>query len=88
MALLPRRIISSRSVFEMSNPPLPDPPDGILPFSLPASLSMFGISSTVHSSAIIRTPQLMSNPTPPGEIEPPCSPHSTSVAKTPPIGKP
>ena len=35
-----------------------------------------------------RTPQLMSNPTPPGDIAPPNSPAFTSVATTPPIGNP
>ena len=72
----------------MSRPPFPEPPDGILPFRRPANRSRFGMSSTLHSRATIRTPQLMSNPTPPGEIEPPCSPQLTSVARTPPIGNP
>ena len=88
IALLPREIISSSSRRLISNPPLPEPPEGILPFSLPANLSRFGMSSTLHSSATILTPQLMSKPTPPGEIEPPSSPQLTSVARTPPIGKP
>ena len=42
-------------------------------------------SSSVSAEASRRTPQQMSKPTPPGDTTPPAA---TSVAATPPMGKP
>ena len=72
----------------MSIPPFPEPPAGIRPLSRRANFSRFGMSFASMFNATARTPQLMSNPTAPGEIAPPWSPYSTSVATTPPIGSP
>ena len=93
-AFAPSDRISSSS-FELRLWPLfPDSPAGILAFSrFPNSLlplpDFFLVrcfkSSIPRSIEQSLTPQLMSNPTPPGEITPPLS---MSVATTPPIGKP
>ena len=80
---------SMESIFVSSNPtpPLLDAPAGISLASIPArafeSISLISISIEHR-----RTPQLISKPTPPGEMATPISPASISVATTPPIGNP
>ena len=79
--------MESNSASPRATPPFLLAPAGI--FLESSSARCLGsISEILRSVEHNRTPQLMSNPTPPGEIEPPCSPQSTSVATTPPIGKP
>ena len=84
-AFAPSESTASIPDSERSTPPLAEGPAGIRPFSRRPSFFISRKSFCSRSSAHNRTPQLMSNPTPPGEITPP---FSTSVATTPPIGKP
>ncbi len=84
-APLPR--IESILVSFRPTPPLLEAPAGICLDSIPAR-ALESISLSSISIEHRRTPQLISKPTPPGDIAPPNSPASTSVATTPPIGNP
>ena len=84
-AFAPSERIDSNPDSDKSTPPLAEGPAGILPLSLRPSFFISRRSFCCKSKAHNRTPQLMSNPTPPGEMTPPLS---MSVATTPPMGNP
>ena len=86
-ALAPSERTEAIVVSSSCTPPLLVAPAGISLARAPTR--DFGSMSEISTfSEHNRTPQLMSKPTPPGEIAPPNSPALTSVATTPPIGKP
>ena len=83
--LAPWVITRLNSFLESRTNPLAPTPDGTFRKSSVMSCSRRGCTSaSVNSVRISRMPQLMSYPTPPGEIMPSC----TSNAATPPIGNP
>ena len=77
--------ISSSSGYPMRVSPLDPSPDGTFLYNSSTSASFLSpMSSRVRSVLMRRTPQLMSKPIPPGEMDP----ESASTAATPPMGNP
>ncbi len=79
--------MSSRLGSESVTPPLDEAPAGTSLCNL-SIISLMSESSAISPVESSLTPQLISKPTPPGDIAPPCSPYSTDVATTPPMGNP
>ena len=71
--------------FTFRKPPRPTPLGTCSKRASTSRASLGSTSAQVRGVRRSRTPQLMSNPTPPGEITPSWS---GSVAATPPMGKP
>ena len=77
--------ISSSSLYPILVRPLEPSPEGTFLYSSSTSASLLSPrSSRVRSVLMRRTPQFMSKPMPPGEMDP----ESASTAATPPMGKP
>ena len=82
---MPCSSTSAKSDSPSLTKPLVPTPAGTRSNSASTSSRMRGrTSSSVRSVSASRMPQLMSKPIPPGEM----TPVSTSIAATPPIGKP